>query len=506
VVEDRDTRTPYLYYMDFDSDWSRRNLLTGATTALTSPSGIYASTSTGTSVMAWDGNDKIYHARASSSDEWGWYSITTDSWTSGFPAVLPNTGSNDGSNEFLFVPHYMSGRANNRLYTLMNNSEVFYIDLDNDTGGRLGGFAVWTSAGKVDEFSLAASAKLWINRYGRMFLRTGAGADRVDDVSDVFAQIVDGRALYMCRNLNTTGSHTWETVDFNWMPEHVEGLSNSGENYSYYTDAYQSRVRTSVSGDTIYHLIADEDRLIVATIADGFNTICYAGAFEPSSDDDTVGTLTETVTKGFSKKIKLRNVRGEFEVNKGYFIIDVTGDKGYIKEDEIEGSRRRLVHSEQITVTDVVVVEDEPDTVIVTASIRNDYPSGAKLGIDPQPVGVFMDDLHKFQTTNKIPGIYDDLDGSDDAAAQVYSMVQNDEVVRRGNRVERTDSKFVWPSRFGTIEGEGFYIGKEFRGQMKGVYSLTTFTGLTININGEGYLSLRTDAAQTSWAIGPLED
>jgi len=169
VTADPQTRHDILYFMGFDADWKSIDLDTGTISDLTDPS--YSDTSTSKTMMAWDGNDKVYHLKGSTSTEWAIYSISADLWTIVGTALPANVKNTDDA-QLVFVPHYISGAANNRLYHISGDN-LYYINLDNDNGFRLGGSAVWTNAGSILGGLVNTSnpgARLWINKYGRMFI------------------------------------------------------------------------------------------------------------------------------------------------------------------------------------------------------------------------------------------------------------------------------------------------------------------------------------------------
>lgn len=503
VTLDPQTRNEMFYYMDSGGlTWSVRNLDTDAVTALNVPG--YSGSTVSNTIMAWDGADKIYHLRGVSTTEWAIYSISANTWTLG-SSVLPNNSSASQNFQVIFVPQHISGAANNRLYHISDGT-LYYINLDNDSGFIASG-ASWTSAGAIlgsgSDTQIYRQSFMWINRYGRMFVH-GSGSD-IDDILDkgtttTDAAASDGRPMVYTDSIL---SPNWKVADPFWLPDTLQPNSNSGSTFGGYMDGYQARVRTSMAGSTLYHLIGDDDRIIVATEADGISTVCYAGGFEPHSDDDAVGTLDHAIPAGFSQRVRVRNTRGDFTPGRGYFIMDTNAGYGFTNTHPIEGIKRKLVNSESVTVTSVT---PDQDGYILTFSNRFAYPAGAKIGVDPQPVGLLLGDLQKFQTTNNIPGQYDDLSGTDDRASQVYSMCTNDEVVGVGTN-SRSSTKIAWPANFGTFESEGFFEGQEMRGSMKDVLVGPAFdTGQTINIDGKAYVAIKPKNFFTDYLIGLLED
>lgn len=521
VVEHRDTREQYLYgahasttsnggffriRLD-DESFSFDTSLAEPSWPLRTYSTFFGSNDDDTSNngdMVWDGGDHIYFIRGgfgSSNNlvtpDWGVYTISTNTWVNteipsnpSFPDLPYDTG-NFTAPWLLFVSKNTSGFTYNRLYLFNGGTGLHYMDLDDDSGLPI--YSSWQSQSVSRDPDPGSPDRIGINRARRFFIFPPSSTD-IEPLDDINA-VAQDRSMFV-DELTESGTYLFEAVDQAWLPERAD----SGA-YYYFVDGYSSRVRTAIDGDTDYIFIADRDRLIVATKSNNIWSACYAGAFESAFGLEPIATVAENVENGISRTIKLSNIQGSFEPNQTYTIIGTTQETDPVTH-FVDGMPRRSIPSENVKVTHV------GDDYVV-ASIKYDYKEGDRIGIDPQPCGVWMADLYKFQTTNIFTTFYDDHDGSNDPSVQIYTTAVEDSVVNSSTQNERTLDYIAWEIPLTTTDSEFGFKGTELRGTLIGVYAISSDSSLqvgdTIFINDAGYYIISLPGTQTKFAIGPLE-
>lgn len=514
VVEHRDTRQQYLYGATSATNYSggffRIRLDDESFTydsSLSEPNWPSRSgnTTANNGNLIWDGGDHIYFLRGGyggasplSTPDWGMYTISTDTWVNSsdpddasFP-VLPDSFGGFITTWLVFIPKTSSKFSHNRIY-YYDSTQLVYMDLYDDTGMPM--YSSWQTQSIVgNPYSASAPYRHGVTRGGKMLLYTGnsQSIQPADDTSPSECY----RVMYY-GDLQESGSFNCNAVGHGWLPE---GLSSGAA--SFYVDGYAARVRTSISDTTSYVFVGDADRIIVATKSDGVWSACYVGAFDSIFGYEPYAELEEDVTAGISKTLKLKNIHGSFLVNSKYTIIGTTRP-GEQSINPIDGISRRFVKSEDILVTHV-------DSNSITASVRFDYKAGDKIGIDPQPVGVWMADMYKFQTTNILTNHYDDDCGSDDPSLQTYTIGIDDGAINAGISNDRETGYAAKKVTIISAEGEdGGLKSNEARGTMLGVYAIpidsSLVAGNKIYIDNGGYYIIEIPGTQTKFAIGPLE-
>lgn len=520
VVEHRDTRRQYLYIIgptvSADGGFRRIRLDDNSFTvdsSISDPVWPLRSYTGGTDsvsnngCMAWDGADHIYFVRGGfgaydslSTPDWGMYKISTNTWTNttnpnspAFTQLPFNTGG-FVREDLLFVDKRVSGFANNRLYIASYASEGFYyMDVHGDTGmPLLSSWTLQTITQDIDYNTLAA----WrgaINRAGKLFLFSDHGST-MQPPDDFFPSSPERNMLY--GDLQESGQYTFNSIDVALRPDDGDqGM------YGFIADGYISRVRTAIGSDTDYVFIGNEDRIMVATKSDGQWSLAYMGAIDSFYGHEPIAELAYDVGPGISKKIILTNTRGQFTANMPYTIIGSNTESETFVENQIYGFQRRYMNSENIMVTHV-------GSDYVIASIKNAYKAGDKIGIDPQPVGVWSPELYKFFATNIFQTLYDSCNGSNDPSLQTYDIYINDNIVSSSNN-NRNLSFTVWPIQVATSSKEASYKAQEVRGSIIGAYALSTTSSLsagdTIYIGERGYYIISIPNTNSKIAIGPLE-
>lgn len=523
--EDRSTKIPYIFAVgSVNTETSKLNLITEVWDSVSNipawPSRSGNTTSNQASGICWDGGDFIYMLRGGAptpsffeTPDWCVYDIKNDSWRttlspddSSFPVIPFNTST---SKNIEFYSKDISGFTYNRIYIWDTSAkEVYYLNL-NINGLPAGGSPAWISQGKIGS-GQSIDLQFKFLRSGRLFMMPQRILGPASSAWETFPNIYD-KEFWYTRNIPDTGKIAWKAHDRSYFPQHG-GTDGAMMNYF---DGYMARVRTSLGASTEYIFIGDEDRIIVATKSRQAKVVttgdapewnfCYAGAFDSHYSSEPYAELSEDVKSGYSKVIRLKNQIGEFSEHESYTIINTTSDMTYEDTHFLEGTKRKLSNSEKITITNT-------SGGTVTASLRNDYPAGSKIAIDPQPVGLMFHELEKFQTTSVANIMSDDTSGSYDPASQIYSISTESEVVdstalganSRGTGIP------LWPMIISHSESEGASSSREIRGELKGMYSLGKFTtidgGETITVGTSTYVVLDVPRYQTFVAIGPIND
>lgn len=536
--EDRVTKVPYLLAIGADNDETAKlNLLTETWEAVadipTWPTRVVTEMFTSSedntlnesSAICWDGGNHIYMTRGGftavsssmATPDWGVYFIQEDKWRitqDPFDPSFPELPFEQVSHEILeFYSKQISGFEFNRLYAFDDGAdEVWYLELD-DNGLPHPGNPDWTSQGEMGNNASGTLGQPHIKflRSGRVLMMPQRIATAAVSLWETFSNLYDN-SFWFAREFPETGNIAWKVHDRAFFPQFGDGGDGAMMNLF---DGYMARVRTSINNDTDYILVGDEDRIIVATKSRQAKTVvsgdtpewnvCYAGAFESQYSNTPYGELAEGVQSGFSKEIKLTNIEGQFEPNEKYFIINTTDSMTYEDTHFMEGTKRKLVNSEKIVVTNV-------SGNTITASLRNSYPAGSKIARDPQPVGLWFSELEKFQVTNISPRLSDDLTGSYDPASQIYAISTENATVdySANGATTRNTGIPLWPLVISNAESEGELNDREVRGKLKGVFSLGDFTsiegGETISVGDNAYVILELPRYQTFIAFGPIND
>jgi len=539
--EDRSTRTPYLFVMgDNNAESGKIRLTDNVYLDVPNPpwpprvrygddDDNYLQESR---AVAWDGNNFIYVLRGGhtnsgwygySSDwpDWARYDIINNEWKATtvpenpvFRGINIDIGSGSGwgvpggTRWLTFLKHDVTGFDYNMLIFNQNNT-VYRLKLDINTGLPLMTDLDWHQYGGISTAGSDTYTKgQWYpNRanQGRVFCATdGMQSRQVNGIWERFPGSGIRAAMYA--DLHDSDV-TYRAIDMGFYP-------TFGTNYSRncFIDGYMCRVRTSIGADTEYIFVGDEDRIIVATksaqikgqAANEWN-VAYMGAFNSNYSTTPYAELAEDVKAGPSRLMRLTNVSGEFIEHNRYFIVAQNGPATAVKDYGPDGRTRLLAPSESIRIT-----KTGPDFVI--ASVKHNYRAGAKIAIDPQPVGLFFTELEKFQATNVAQRLYDDLHGSDDPAKQMYTIPIGEATVKTGVVPNATFPIYEMILTSGA-DDEGNYCARETRGTMKGMYVVGKNTSAlqsedTIALSdGNSYLILEIpDYINKMVLVGPIND
>jgi hypothetical protein len=445
----------------------------------------------------WDGKRYIYVLRGGTgtnnykSPDWGRFDTQTNEWITNSVPENPDfegfARDLDGTFDIKFMSKDITGYDYDRLYVYAS-SNIYVMDLGDD-GMPSSTNPSWYIIDDVSLYFSYNDARFILSRSGRLFAYD-ATANGPQNKYDEY-QLRPTRSLYYS-DFDPDGGD-WVAEDAGYAPFRLES-------YASYVlvDGYACRVKCE--GTTSYVFIGDEDRIIVATSPSTSQrwSVAYMGAFESVYDSDPYGVVDGDINAGRFRKIKIKQQSGSFVVGEKYFI---TGNNGPIvyKKYEPDGRVIPVGPSESIT-----IVETGDDYIV--ASIYNDYNDGAKIGIDPQPVGVFFCDLEKFQTTNVVNRLDDDFNGSDSPSKQTYTIPISEDSIQSGNMIE--GYTFLYDCTISTGESEGNHIGREIRGRMKGVFAVGSRgvpDGATVEVNGDAYKIISiTGYRNKHLAIGPI--
>ena len=514
--EDRRTREEYLFVAgDIETNFAKINLKSGLITYLASADwpdrwgttglftgGWYTQEQSARSAC-WNGGRYIYILRGGvyaggsydkfESPDWGVYDIYNDTWRTttdpedpefrGIPRE-PVDYSLGGKKNLLFVNKALSGFEYDRIYLVGDNTgKLLYMELGDNglphiDGGYESGF--WKEQGREVAASWPLTSYqgyLFLSRSNRVFYGPTRQFGIINGIYETFPSSPARNLPYT--DLKEEDSVHWEFTDECYFPQASGSL---GESSYAYVDGYACRVRTSISSNTEYVFIADDDRIIVATKSDSEWSVAYMGAFESVHAETPYGELLEDVSSGFSKKIKLTNVSGTFEEGEEYFIMDSTGSS-YNSYCEILDKTNTFVNGEAVR---VLKVEDNT----LTVSLKADYKAGSKIALDPQPVGLFFWETEKFQTTNIYNSEYDDFSGTDDPSAQVHACIP--------------DSVLGEYCIVAGEYGEGWYVKQGTRGKLKGVYTGDSYEETFVSIGDNVYYAIKPPDYYYSLLIGPV--
>ena len=546
-VEDRQTRRPWLYVSGSSrTQWAKINLLNNSVSSVPQP--VWPDQGTGgggtfsqnaESIMTWDGEDNIFFIRGGSgfnqdkNGDWGRLNIRTGIWrTTSIPddpefrAIpislkdLPEWGTTGhksyelaGRHSFGFLSKKLSGFKYDRIYVAAQGSDgssypkcLLHMDLDDD-GNPAEDSSFWVNDGQITSSGYVINGEIKFNRFGRMFHCSSNTSGRANGIYQISPQIPD-RPMYYC-DIKESGGIRWQGTSHCYFPQYSGGDGTSEE----FIDGYACRVRTSIGSDTEYIFIADEDRVIVATksnalldpnLSDNISewSVAYMGAIDSRYGSTPCAEFAESVEAGYSRKVRLTNVSGTFEEGGAYFVIDTAGGS-YNMYNHIWNKSYTIAPSESVTILKI-----EGD--VATISLRHDYAAGTKIALDPQPVGLFMWELEKFQMTNVLNRLYDDFCGSDDPSAQVYTCsIPEGEVSTSATGAVGSGSALpVWEYIVSTSEYEGAYSGREVRGKLKGMYALGKATGIDagqiVAIGDDAYYVIEPTDYNKFVLIGPL--
>jgi hypothetical protein len=186
-----------------------------------------------------------------------------------------------------------------------------------------------------------------------------------------------------------------------------------------------------------------------------------------------------------------------FTVGGSYQLV---ANDGYLKE-AFTGEVFNVGKATRVTVTSV----SGDGQIEIEEDLTNIYfPSGSRIGRDPQPVCVYLQGMDKIQTLTNIS--LKDKVNTGDPPFQVYdvSFVAPD-FSTNSERIRNSIS--VSPIKI-LARGIDDFVGKEYRGSLIGMYYCGDLeSGSTLYIDGKQYkvFSIFESQRLTSVAIGPME-
>jgi hypothetical protein len=319
-----------------------------------------------------------------------------------------------------------------------------------------------------------------------------------------------------------TDSGSWSEIGSSFFDE--EDATHSSTFFQHHLAA---RVRVREKENNTFWAFVSKDRVIVVTktnaTGDAGDTryhYVYGGRFNTYSSNN-VTTITAAASSGTASLTVADPTI--FKINEYYQLIDVTGASAAFTD--VAGNSYNFGPSENVRVSGINYTTK---VVTLDGSLNHDYAIGAKIGQDPQPVGLRYEKIDKFYTVNNLNTINNHL--SRDPAWQWYnlrethqsdpnhgdkSFSKRDAHNLSNSTVEndRTKETDVWPCVIYLGDDDGLYetpenVQLETRGEMIGIY----YCGdqlrdeSTITINGQTYIVFEiyeSDLAKI--AVGPVE-
>lgn len=454
------------------------------------------------SYLVWDSGNYMYCARnyngTAGRKEVAKYNIGTNQWSRlpDYPVISTYRVP------LLFVNRVISGAQYNRLYTVLNNSgwKMYYINL-NDNGDAVGS---WTSAGSLPVSYTASSSSISSNGVNRFYFIGGNSTS----------------TLYYAKIEDTT-SLTWIT-ESSYFPLTI---SSTAYNDFVYMDGYASRTRASLYSNTKYWLFGNKDYMAIITryVPYGQNIFmatehptavdlqnfsykydcCYMGSYIPYTTISANASTTSSVSSGTNVLIPIQMNRGEFEVGQKMYISDVTGGSVLTRESATDGFSRRFMPTEQITITDVI-----PNVSIEADYLANNYSSGSRIAIDPQPVCITFTGTNRAQLLNHVEAS-PNTDGSSDMSENIVKLESAaDSIIEASGYDSRNGKYSLWPISLVDEGTEAPYSGAEIRGKLIGIFAISE-NGLssedTISIGQNTYVVFDVGVNKPYYyAIGPI--
>lgn len=428
--------------------------------------------------LIWDGHKHLYAFRGSDEPNWAKYHIESDTWTN-----LVDMPSNHYTAEGMtWLDKRVSGFDYHRIYWVSGVADtVYYINIDEDSGNPVGS---WTSAGSTPTAPGQYGSQMIHNGRDRWFYNP-AGTNR----SMYYADIDDGTL-------------SWNLISSTYFP-----TTSSRNNTMAYIDGYAARVRTSLYDRTQYWFIGDIDRIIVISKDQDLDkySFCYMGAINPYSSLTPHAITTAPIYAGTSVEIPIDLRKGEFEVGKEYSIADATAVTPGAGEiiGEIENIARKYKPAETFTTTNVI-----PGVSITVSSLQNNYPTGARITFDPQPVGITLNGIDKIQMLNTVNTVSES--GGWDMAENLAKLGSVDSTIIDASANDaRRNTYALWPVIILNTLNEAAYSGSELRGSLIGVFATsnsgTLTTGDTIIIGTNIYMIFDVETSQDFlYVFGPV--
>lgn len=446
--------------------------------------------------MARDGFTRLYTARGSDTTSWAHYTIETNTWSSLLTAPPDGWGTSgiDRRGHAIMVPKEITGYTNDRLYTIRGDADTdFYSIAIGDDGEPTGG---WTTHAVTPQVAT-----------------TGSNLFFLDNAIYFIAGSVNVALYKWLFPATATSAGSWTTVRTSFFT----AADGSGGTVGDGTVAYLhyhlvSRVRVSEGLTNQHWVVADADRVVVAT-KDNFNKYwyCYAGLYDTFSD--TRVTQLTTAAPATSTVLEVTDA-SIFKIGEKYIIVDTVGGSTHVSYAALEASDnlfagldRKFGPSETVTVSSINTIAS---TITLSSGLTRSYATGSKIGKDPQPVMVRAEDYNEAYVLNNL----NLLDGhnSKDPPYQRYRLMPAYELTEENDNIHRNNAGLVYPIVL-RDSGLNSVTGAEVRGTLRGVYrgGGSFVNGRIYTINGQDYVALIPSDIGTfaegrgKVLIGPLE-
>lgn len=403
--------------------------------------------------MIYDGHSNIYRTRGQASsgfsEEWAKYNIETNVWNL-LNNVAPIPGSNYDYISMSWLDKHTSGFSHHRIY-LQSGTTIYYVNIDENNGLPL---ADWISVGSLPVSPGSEGTRIFHNHLNRWYWFRGASF----------------RSLYYAEM--TSGTLTWNLIDSNYAP-----VAPSQESQWIYCDGYASRVRVSIEANTQYWFFNSRDHILVATKSDDQYSYCYAGAIDPFTSTSPQALSKTNIYPGINVEIPINHLKGEFIVGAPMSIVNIAEGAGGEIIGDVENVSRKFMPMEQFTIIGV-----SPGESLIADEINNHYVAGARIGYDPQPVGITLEGLDKIQMLNSINNVNET--GSYDMAENIaYLTTVSDTVINGTGNDDRHNTFFLWPILVVKSGNTAAYSGEEVRGALRSIFAVSSQAGLSIGDN-----------------------
>lgn len=429
------------------------------------------------------GKKYLYVGRTGSTTDFARYNIDADTWET--LSALPYA-CGEGSRAVM-VPREASGYAYDRLYvTRAGSTTTFFSVFLDDAGDILGSWTTHTvvpfSAGpETDEMFFCGKA---------VYLYDGNGGG-------------SSPVLYSWTlPTNPTDGGSWIShgnpygAIFGYTP--MVGPDEKGHVWAQQMNNLSSRVPVDEHEWTEYWLFVNKDRIVAVTRTPGSSGdkyyYAYAGLFETFSD--TSVTTTKSIASSGDTTISVEDV-GIFKVGSKYMILN-TKSNGVLQTFP-NGEQEYIGDSEQIIIQSV----SKPNSSItVTAALKRTYPSGSKIGEDPQPVCVSLVELEKCQTLNAVhTGWMDSTFDKYLSHDRAYNMYKY-QLVTQTTTSSRSGSQ-LYPAAFRCDAISGRTV-TDSRGKLIGFYFRNTSGGIkppeAITVGEKTYMGFNSPSQPISYS------
>lgn len=443
--------------------------------------------------MRRTGRKLLYVSRGQYTKSIAYYDIDADAWTSmpDMPAAVWSYS------QAVFVTKEATGYTYDRIYAKADYNpdynKFFSIALD-DNGDPVG---TWDE--HADYVMTDSSGS---------FLFYGGG-------SSLFYIAMGTKELYewvFPTNVDDQGNWTLVSGAF------LNKTATAGDPTFTFVDHLMSKVGVDEQQITQYWVFVDADRVMVVTKTlesdyNGEYEYAYAGLLETYHDN----FVTTTDANAFAGDLSIVvNDIDAFRVGTTYKITSVAAiaydgsltrpGSGTRVVSGINGENRVMGNTASITVNSVT---QSTSTIGLTAKLGHDFPSGSKISLELQPVGVSLKGLDRIQTVNG--PIKENTSGlSSDPVYQIYDIQQPQQDIALS---AARDSGFrLWPVQVASEQindSDGTQVTTaDTRANLIGVYfaSSDLETEQQVQIGTDRYIIFNLEGSKMSRvAIGPTE-